>query len=157
MTSSDAASLTASVVAALERTGQRAVLVSSWGGLAQISLPPNMLQIDNAPFDWLFARSSAVIHHGGAGTTATSLRAGVPTIVVPFTGDQPFWGMRVAELGAGPQPIPQQELTTERLVAAIHEATTNQAIRQQAAALGASITAENGVGRAIELIRSYSS
>ena len=73
---------------------------------------------------------AAVVHHGGAGSTAAGLRAGVPTIVVPFMTDQPFWGKRVYELGVGPKPISRRRLTIERLADAMTEAVTNSGIRQ---------------------------
>ena len=95
---------------------------------------------------------AAVVHHGGAGTTAAGLRAGVPTIVVPFMTDQPFWGKRVYELGVGPKPISRRRLTIERLADAMTEAVTNSGIRQGAAELGRKIRAEDGIANAIEVI-----
>ena len=62
------------------------------------------------PLRWLFPRVAAVVHHGGAGTTSAGLRAGVPSIIVPFFADQPYWGQRIAELGVGPAPIPRKKL-----------------------------------------------
>ena len=75
--------------------------------------------IDSIPFSWLFPQMMAVVHHGGAGTTSMGLRAGVPSIVTPFMGDQPFWGQRVHELGVGPRPIPLRRLTVDQLTEAI--------------------------------------
>jgi sterol 3beta-glucosyltransferase len=93
-----------------------------------------------------------VVHHGGAGTTAAGLRAGVPTIIVPFFGDQGFWGQRVAELGVGTAPIPRQQLTPERLEQAIQKAVTDQTIRQRACDLGRKIQAEDGITNAVVAI-----
>ena len=84
------------VMAALAKTGQRAVLLSGWGGLQAADLPDNVFMLKAAPHDWLFPRMAAVVHHGGAGTTAAGLRAGVPSIIVPFFADQPFWGRQAA-------------------------------------------------------------
>jgi UDP:flavonoid glycosyltransferase YjiC (YdhE family) len=95
---------------------------------------------------------AAVVHHGGAGTTAAGLRAGVPSIVTPFFGDQPFWARRVHELGVGPRPIPRQSLTAARLAEAIRLAVTDETMRGRATDLGALIRAEDGVGRAVELL-----
>jgi UDP:flavonoid glycosyltransferase YjiC (YdhE family) len=95
---------------------------------------------------------TAVVHHGGAGTTAASLRAGNPSIVIPFFGDQPYWGQRVAELGVGPEPIPLRKLTADLLAQAIQKALTDQSMRQRAANLGLKIQAEDGVARAVEII-----
>ena len=108
--------------------------------------------LDSVPYSWLFPRMAAVVHHGGAGTTSAGLRAGVPSIIVPFFADQPFWGQRVADLGVGPQPIPRKQLTADRLAQAIQIAVTDQAMRQRAADLGAQIRSEDGIARAVEVI-----
>ncbi len=128
---------------------------SGFIGLNHGNLPDHVFQIDAAPHDWLFPRTAAVVHHGGAGTTAAGLRAGVPSIVVPFFADQDFWGERVHALGAGPKPIPQKQLTAEWLAEAIRVAVTDQAMRARAADLGRRIRAEDGVGRAVEVIQDY--
>ncbi|MGI8866618.1 MAG: glycosyltransferase, partial [Rubrobacteraceae bacterium] len=93
--------LATSVLRALAKTGDRAVLVTSWGGLGNADLPDTVFKANEVPYDWLFPRVRAAVHHGGAGTTAASLRAGAPTVVVPFFTDQSFWGARVASLGVG--------------------------------------------------------
>jgi sterol 3beta-glucosyltransferase len=108
--------------------------------------------IEQAPHDWLFPRVKAVVHHGGAGTTAAGLHAGKPTITCPFFGDQPFWGQRVYELGVGPKPIPQKQLTAETLATAIQTAVSDARMVERAAALGEKIRAEDGVARAVEII-----
>jgi sterol 3beta-glucosyltransferase len=118
-------------------------------------LPDHVFKIDAAPFDWLFPRVAAVVHHGGAGTTAAALQAGVPAIVIPFTSDQPFWGRRVYQLGVGPRPIPRKKLTAEKLAQAIRTATSDQAMRHRATELGERIRAEDGVTRAVEVIEHY--
>ena len=136
---------TAAVLGALRQTGLRAVLASGWGGLRRGDLPASVVLIDRVPHDWLFPRVAAVVHHGGAGTTAAGLRAGRPTVVCPFFGDQPFWGRRVHELGAGPAPTPQKRLTAERLAAALREATERPSIREAATTLGRQIRREDGI------------
>jgi UDP:flavonoid glycosyltransferase YjiC (YdhE family) len=141
------------VLQALARTRQRAILLSGWGGLRKADLPSSVLMVDSIPFSWLFPRVAAVVHHGGAGTTAAGLRAGVPSVVIPFFGDQPFWGQRIAELGVGPAPIPRQKLTVERLAQAIQKAVTDQTMRQCAAHLGAKIQAEDGIARAVAIVQ----
>jgi sterol 3beta-glucosyltransferase len=141
------------VMKALEITGQRAILFSGWGGLHKENLPHSVFMIDSVPHSWLFPRVAAVIHHGGAGTTAAGLRAGVPSIVIPFFGDQPFWGQLAADLGVGPAPIPRQKLTADRLAQAIQETMTNKAVRQHSAELGSKIQAEDGVANAVEIIQ----
>ncbi len=141
------------VIQALERVHQRAVLLSGWGGLQRANIPDSIYMIDSIPHSWLFPRVSAVVHHGGASTTAAGLRAGVPSIVVPFFGDQPFWGRRIAELGVGPKPIPRRKLTIERLADSIQEVITNEDMRQRAANLGKQIQAEDGIAVSAEIIK----
>jgi sterol 3beta-glucosyltransferase len=141
------------VIKALKETNQRALLFSGWGGLQKSDLPDSVFMIDSIPHSWLFPRVAAVVHHGGAGTTAAGMRAGVPSIVIPFFGDQPFWGKRAAELGIGPSPIPRKELTAERLVDAIQQTINNKSMRQRAADLGSRIQSEDGVNRAVEVIQ----
>jgi UDP:flavonoid glycosyltransferase YjiC (YdhE family) len=139
-------------IQALARAQQRGILLTGWGGVQYDPLPESVLTIESVPHEWLFSRVAAVVHHGGAGTTAAGLRAGVPTIIVPFITDQPFWGKRVYDLGVGPQPIPRRRLTVERLADAITEAVTNPGIRQRAADLGRKIRAEDGIATAIKVI-----
>lgn len=141
------------VVEALQQAGLRGVLASGWGGMASVELPASVYRLDAVPHDWLFSRVVAVVHHGGAGTTAAGLRAGRPTIVCPFFGDQPFWGRRVHALGAGPAPIPQAELTPARLAAALREATETSSIRQQAATLGAKLRSEDAMAKAVAFVK----
>ena len=145
--------LTGIVFAALRSRGLRGVLATGWGGLSTAQLPDDMLMLDWVPHDWLFPRTTAIIHHGGAGTTATGLRCGVPQVVVPFFGDQRFWGQRVYEMGVGPPPVPRPRLTAERLAAALETATTDPGVRARAVAAGARIRAENGVADAVDAFR----
>jgi UDP:flavonoid glycosyltransferase YjiC (YdhE family) len=140
---------------ALSRSGQRGVLLTGWGGLRADLVPDNVFTVDAAPHSWLFPRMAAVVHHGGAGTTAEGLRAGVPAVVVPFAFDQPFWGARIRELGLGPDPIPLAKLTAGRLAHAIKTAVTDPSIRQQASACAKDIRRENGIGNAVKVIKKY--
>jgi sterol 3beta-glucosyltransferase len=140
------------VVEALRASGQRGLLASGWGGLKPASLPPDVFLVDAVPHDWLFPRVAAVVHHGGAGTTAAGLRAGRPTVICPFLADQPFWGRVVHGRGVGPKPIPQRRLTVTSLAAAIDAAVHGGAMRRRAAELGEQIRAEDGVARAVEII-----
>ena len=140
------------VLQALARAGRRGVLFEGWGGLKKEHLPDTICMIGSTPHSWLFPRMAAVVHHGGAGTTAAGLGAGVPSIVTPFFADQPFWGRQVYALGVGPQPIPRQRLTAERLGDAIRVAVSDVTMRERAAELGKRIRAEDGVARAVEVI-----
>jgi sterol 3beta-glucosyltransferase len=144
--------MTRLLVAAVEKAGQRAVLLSGWQGLATTELPNSILMLESAPHAWLFPRMAATVHHGGAGTTAAALRAGKPSLVVPFFGDQPFWGQRIADLGVGPAPVPRKRLTVDNLAEAIRQMTTDGVMQRKAAELGAKIGAEDGVARVVELL-----
>jgi UDP:flavonoid glycosyltransferase YjiC (YdhE family) len=112
----------------------------------------HVFAVRDVPHSWLFPRMAAVVHHGGAGTTAAGLRAGVPTVVAPFFGDQPYWGERVAALGAGPKPVPFAGMTVPRLARAVRQAVGSQDIAERAAELGRRISAEDGVARACALL-----
>ncbi len=140
------------VIEALQQTGQRGIIAAGWGGLTTGQLPDTIFPIDSAPHDWLFPRMAAVVHHGGAGTTAAGLRAGRPTIICPFLGDQSTWGQHVYDLGAGSKPIPQKKLTVEKLAAALREVATSQAIQQSAAEIGEKIRQEDGIANAVTII-----
>lgn len=150
MTGNRARERAAVVIAALERAGVRGVMASGWGGLNADTCPPSVHLIDEVPHDWLFSRVSAVVHHGGAGTTAAGLRAGRPTVICPFMADQPFWGKCVHERGFGPAPIPQKKLTVGRLAAAIHEAVTHPDTREKTETVGRQLRAETGVQNAVQ-------
>jgi UDP:flavonoid glycosyltransferase YjiC (YdhE family) len=143
---------TESILEALRQTGQRAILHMGWGGLGLQSLPDSVFRIDYAPYDWLFPQMSMVIHHGGSGTTAFGLRAGVPSCAVPFVFDQFFWGERIARLGAGPEPIPYKKLTVERLRDIIGKGVNSPQMKQNAIELGDKIRRENGIESAIGII-----
>jgi UDP:flavonoid glycosyltransferase YjiC (YdhE family) len=143
------------VIDGVRESGRRAVLLSGWAGIGDAKLGDEIYRIEAAPHEWLYPRVSAAVHHGGAGSTAASLRAGVPTVIVPHLGDQPFWGQRVYALGAGPKPISRKRLTASGLAAAIRAATTNQNMRSRAKELGTKIRSENGIGQAVEVIEQY--
>ncbi len=150
----DPARLTRIVLSAIRETGVRALIARGWGGLdpAALQLPETVVTIDSAPHDWLFPRVSAVVHHGGCGTTAAGLRSGRPTLVCPLFGDQPFWGRKLQALGVGPAPIPQKNLTVENLSHALRELTTSASFGEKADALGRQIRSEDGVSNAVGFI-----
>lgn len=152
MSSRNPEATSALVLEALAMTRQRAVIASGWGGFTQNELPANVFMVDNIPHDWLFPRVSAVVHHGGAGTSAAGMRAGVPSIVIPFFADQTFWGQRIADLGVGVAPMPRAKLTAEKLAQAMITATTNATIVQTASTLGEKIRAENGIANTVTTI-----
>jgi UDP:flavonoid glycosyltransferase YjiC (YdhE family) len=143
------------ILQALEESGQRAILHKGWGGLGGNSLPDTVFQIDYAAYEWLFPRMAAVIHHGGSGTTAAALRAGVPSLIVPFLFDQFYWARRVSDLGVGPRAIPFRQLTSRRLAKQIRRAVEDPGLRDRAQRLGEKLRAENGVENAINIIENF--
>jgi sterol 3beta-glucosyltransferase len=153
MAPQDSRTTTKLVMEAIQQSGQRAILATGWGGLSVSETPSNIYILNSAPHDWLFPQCAAVVHHGGAGTTAAGLKAGKPTIICPFIGDQPFWGKRIYELGVGSPPIPQKQLTAEKLERAIREMMADSQVHQRAEELGKKIRVENGVSQAVEFIR----
>ncbi|XAR48353.1 Sterol 3-beta-glucosyltransferase [Bertholletia excelsa] len=132
------------IVKALEFTGQRGIINKGWGGLGS----EFVYSLDNCPHDWLFLRCAAVVHHGGAGTTAAGLKAACPTTVVPFFGDQLFWGERVHARGIGPPPIPIEEFSLEKLIDAINF-MQHPMVKLRAAELAEAIKNEDGVTGAV--------
>jgi UDP:flavonoid glycosyltransferase YjiC (YdhE family) len=147
----DSDRLTAIAVEALDRSGNRGVLATGGGALAAVRTAHHVHFISGAPHDRLFPHMKATIHHGGAGTTGASLRAGKPMAICPFFGDQPFWARRVAALGAGPAPLSRKSLTVEALVLAMR-AMTNPEMQSRTSALAAAIAKENGVDDAVDFI-----
>ncbi|CAF2987682.1 unnamed protein product [Rotaria sp. Silwood2] len=136
---------------ALNETGYRAVL----SGLAMDTdqLPSTIFKIGDVPHDWLFQYVSAVCHHGGAGTTAAGLRAGKPTIIVPFFGDQFFWGDVIEKNGAGPCPLPGKSITATLLAEAfrfVHQ----PAARTAAERIRDAILKEDGCAAAVQAFHS---
>ena len=145
----DAEAISRTIFAAFEKAGVRGVVSEGWSHLGGAAPPPNVHLIGDVPHDWLFPRCSAVCHHGGAGTTAAGLRAGLPTVVVPFFGDQFFWGEVIVGAGAGPDPIPIQDLDADNLAAAFARCAEAQ-VRDCAAALGAKVREVDGVELVIQ-------
>jgi UDP:flavonoid glycosyltransferase YjiC (YdhE family) len=143
---------TSLILEALEISGSRAVLLGGWSELGAAELPETVISIDYVPHEWLFPRVAAVIHHGGAGTTAAGLRAGAPSVIVPFFADQFFWGWRVEDLGVGPGAVRREDLTAEKLAAAITQAVEDRSIRNNAVELGRLLRAEDGVANAVQAI-----
>lgn len=131
---------------ALRRAGLRGVL--GFGLDAD-----DLLVAGDVPHDWLFPRTAAVVHHGGAGTTAAGLRAGVPALVCPVFSDQPYWGERVSRLSAGPKPLPLKEFDADVLTARLRDLTGNPLLRRGAQYVGARLRAEDGVARACSVLR----
>lgn len=140
------------VTAVIEALGARRVLFGGgWSDIDASSLPANFHPIGDTPHDWLFPRTSLVVHHGGAGTTHSACRAGVPSVIVPFAGDQPFWAARLRDAGMADAVLAGKSVSAEALRQAIAFAETAPA-REAAARIGARIRAEDGCATAVGLI-----
>ncbi|KAK6350284.1 hypothetical protein TWF696_006516 [Orbilia brochopaga] len=141
----DPNALTAMIFEAIRLTGVRALVSKGWGGLGgdSLEIPENVFMLGNCPHDWLFKKVACVVHHGGAGTTAIGVALGKPTVIVPFFGDQPFWGSMVHRAGAGPQPVPFKELTAEKLAESIQFALSAEA-QEAAGGIADKIKREQG-------------
>jgi UDP:flavonoid glycosyltransferase YjiC (YdhE family) len=138
----------------LKETGNRGIILSGWSGVNEPS-SNDLLYLEAVPHDWLLPHCKMIIHHGGAGTTGAGLRAGIPNIVVPFLGDQPFWGERVRAIGVGPSPILIKDLSIKKLSWAIAEAE-KESFNKRAKAIGNQILSEDGTGNAAKWIEKYS-
>ncbi|KAK3077369.1 Sterol 3-beta-glucosyltransferase [Coniosporium uncinatum] len=159
----DSAALTKTVIESILKADVRCVLAKGWSDRGRVSdpatgadrskpevpLPPEIFSVKAVPHDWLFQRIDAAVHHGGAGTTGASLRAGLPTIIKPFFGDQFFFAGRVEDLGVG---IHMKKLNTSVLARNLWEATHSERMIKKAAVLGEQIRKEDGVGEAIKAI-----
>ena len=156
MVSSNATSFTETVLAAVKKSGQRAVLASGWGGLAGEEGPQSeqIFFLRHAPHDWLFPRMSAAVHHGGAGTTAAAVRAGIPSVIVPFYGDQPFWARCLNRQGVAPPAVERKAMTADMLASAL-AAAQHPVMIQKAVALGSAVRAEDGIGEAVRCLREW--
>jgi UDP:flavonoid glycosyltransferase YjiC (YdhE family) len=133
-------------------TGVRVIVQAGWTSLHVVD--DHMLTIGEAPHEWLFPRVAAVAHHCGAGTTATGIRAGVPTIGLPAYGDGPFWSRRITELGICAATINQRSLTAEHLAEAMRVAANNRELRDNARHLSARINAEDGAAQVVSAVSS---
>ena len=142
----------------LGSVGARGIVSEGLAGLSvdrlDAALPNGLLGVGPTPHDRLFPRCSVVVHHGGAGTTAAAVRAGVPQVVVPHAADQPYWGRRMAELGVAAPPVARKDLTPDRLRAALEVALSADA-RRAAYVLGEKVRAEDGAGDAARLVDAY--
>jgi UDP:flavonoid glycosyltransferase YjiC (YdhE family) len=155
MVDEEARKTTEIVLEALEMANRRAILHGGWSDLGAAHLPDEVFKVGDVPHEWLFPRMAGIIHHGGAGTTAAALRAGVPSVIVSYFADQPFWAQQVHQLGCSPKPISRKNLSATNLAKAIQEATRNESIINNSSSLGDKIRTENGIKIAVERIEGY--
>ncbi len=149
MPSLDAARLAASIAAAAGDNDVRAVVASLDPALRRLLPSGRFLVIRNAPHDWLFPQMEAIVHHGGAGTTAAALYAGKPQVIWPFSFDQPFWARRMAALGVAPPARLVHELTGPAFTAVLDRALGDPGLARRSAALATLLRAEDGAGSAV--------
>ena len=152
MKSNDAASLSQLVTDAVRSAGVRAVIGAGWAGLDHTD-GDDIITVSDVPHSWLFPKMAAVVHHGGAGTTAQGFYAGVPCVICPFFADQPEWAKRSVDLGVGAPPVPRRSMTVDLLASSIKQAVTDGTLNQNAKQLAKSLAAENGIGEAIKVIK----
>ncbi|KDN36425.1 glycosyltransferase family 1 protein [Tilletiaria anomala UBC 951] len=151
---SNAAAMDECVGEAVRKSGVCAIVSRGWsdrlsenkGTPSEAFSSPDIFRVDSVPHDWLFPQLDAACHHGGAGTLGASLRAGLPTIIKPYFGDQFFWGQQVESLGVG---TCVKECTAENLAAALRKATQDVRQIERARQLGERIRSENGVQAAV--------
>lgn len=149
MPSRDSARLAASIMTAAGDNHVRVVVASLDPALRRLLPADRFLVIRNAPHDWLFPRMDAIVHHGGAGTTAAALHAGKPQVIWPFGVDQPYWARRMETLGVAPPAQPVHQLTGPALAAALDRALGDPGLARRSSALAALLRAEDGAGQAV--------
>jgi len=142
----------AKITAALKLWGGRAIVARGWGGLDEIDAD-NVLTVTDVPHNLLLPHTNAVVHHGGAGSTAAGLRAGRPTLICPFIADQPYWGQRIARLGAGPAPARLQKTSADHLARIFDDLCNTTRYGSNATELAGKIAEEDGISAAVKLIR----
>ncbi|KAF9942311.1 Sterol 3-beta-glucosyltransferase [Mortierella alpina] len=156
--------MTRTIIEAVVKSGVRAIISKGWSDrltsqddptaagakktpAEEIVIPPSVYMLKSVPHDWLFPQLSGCVHHGGAGTAAAGLRAGIPTVIKPFFGDQYFWAQRLEESGVG---VWCHDLTVKKLTSALVTITTDEIMIRKAHAIGERIRQEDGVGKAVE-------
>jgi len=139
-------------VGAIQQAGVRAIIQGWEESIRQMNLPDTILAAGSLPHSWLLPHCVGAVHHGGFGTTAACLRAGVPALVIPHVADQFYWAQRVFELGTGPQPIRRTKLEATKLASALSDLARNKGLHECATSLAEKIRSETGVENAVSLI-----
>ena len=152
MPSRDPKQLTKEIIEGVRLSNVRAILATGWGGVKELDFPETILPIKGAPHDALFKYVKAVVHHGGAGTTAAGLRAGLPTLICHSAFDQPYWGRRIWSLGCGPKPQSLKRIKAAKFAKGLLDLTGNKSYCERAKTIAEKIKEENGIARSIELI-----
>jgi sterol 3beta-glucosyltransferase len=148
----DAMKVAGVFVEAILQAGVRSIIQGWEVGIKMLSLSPDIFAAGSMPHSWLLPRCAAIIHHGGYGTTAAGLRAGIPAVIIPHIADQFYWANIVHGLGACPQPIPRPKLTTTALAAAFDEVVHDDGLHMKATSLGEQIRSDDGIVSAVRQI-----
>lgn len=145
----DPAGLERILYEALAATGERAIILSGWSSESCRLPPPNVFHAGWVPFPWLLKRAKAIIHHSGAGTMSEAVRAGIPSVAVPYSGEQSFWANRLCSLNASPKPIPRLKLSVKRLTDALRMALGEKQLHRRVNSLSQALNEEDGVANAV--------
>ena len=143
------------LIDAVRKVNQRAVIQAGWGQLGTPEPLSDIYCAEYIPHQWLFPQGCCVVHHGGAGTTASACRAKVPSVVVAHHADQPYWGKRLSDLGVAPRHLRRRNLTAERLAKRIQQVLETPEMTTRAQVLGEQIEIEEGLTTAVDLIESF--
>lgn len=155
MGGSDGKETTDILVDAIKMTDQRAIIQAGWGLLGTQDADSNIYCAEYIPHQWLFPQAICVVHHGGAGTTASVCRAKVPSVVVPHIADQFYWGKLLYDLGVAPKKLPRRKLTAKRLAQQIEQVLETPSLAERAASLGTQMESEDGLTTAVDMIESF--
>ena len=143
------------LIEAVRKTERRAIIQAGWGQLGTPETSSDIYCAEYVPHQWLFPQGCCIVHHGGAGTTASACRAKIPSVVVAHHADQPYWGKRLSDLGVAPRHLHRRNLTAERLANRIQEVLQTPAMTARAQVLGAQMETEDGLTAAVNLIESF--
>lgn len=160
MTGRNNQELTSQILEGLRQTGTRAILMTGWGALTKENLPEGfnpdqVFFMENVPHDWLFSQMKAVVHHGGAGTTSSGFKAGVPQWIIPHFADQYFWGERVHQLGCGPKPVCRKKMQVKDWIKNLADLSANKNYESAASTISHKIVQEDGVQNAVQIIENW--
>ena len=153
MSNSNPRKKTRIIVDVLKKHNIPAIINTSWGGLEEVSEPPeNILFVNNIPYDWAFSKMYAVVHHGGSGTTHTALKNACPRLLVPHIIDQFYWSRTIAGLHLGPEGIPIKNLDGENFERKLLDLVNNTSYKNNAAVISEKMKAESDIDRLYDLI-----
>ena len=143
------------LIDAVRKVKQRAIIQAGWGQLGMQETRSDIYCTEYVPHQWLFPKGCCVVHHGGAGTTASACRAKVPSVVVAHHADQPYWGKRLFDLGVAPKHLRRRNLTAERLAKRIQQILETPEMTEQAQTIGEEMLGENGLTTAVGMIEEF--